>query len=337
MSHAEKQENHAAWPCVFTLVKARGQYTKHCRRDANLLHLVAVSVVREVPQCRCSTWKRAVSVSTPGAETRLLMILDVSFFTWRQLNHDCQTYLAITAAKEERVKNAAVKTSKRIMLKSLVTNLQQLWVVEQTASEKAASCCRTKKNPHITLCCSKKMTAQSWRCAKKACEISVRSCQLEPFHVNCVSSKCCSTNWAVNMELWTLASECSWSWGARRRALPPSFAARVYTSPLDARPPAVRERCTAQGELSVLLCHPHPTKSSKTLLKRSKKKRSLEAGKFLSGLNFILVRGALALALLLLRRRWVHMECLQLGCEEKKCRKACTSAANARSDLACII
>lgn len=65
------------------------------------------------------------SVSTPEAETRLLMILDVWLFTWRQLNHDCQTCLAITAAKEQRVKNAAVKTSKRTMLKSLVTNLQQ--------------------------------------------------------------------------------------------------------------------------------------------------------------------------------------------------------------------
>lgn len=115
------------------------------------------------------------------------------------------------------------------------------------------------------------MTAQSWRRAKRACKISARSCHLKPFHMNCVSSKCCGTNWAVNMELWTLASECSRSLGAHRRALPPSLAARVYTSLLAARPPAVRERCTAQGELSVLLCHQHPTKSSKTVLKTIEK------------------------------------------------------------------
>lgn len=65
--------------------------------------------------------------------------------------------------------------------------------------------------------------------------------------------------------------------------LPPSLAARVSTSPPDARPPAVRRRCTAQGELSVPLCHPHPTKSSETVLKRLKKKCSLEAGKFFVG------------------------------------------------------
>lgn len=151
MSHAEKQENNAARLCVFALIKARGQYTKHCHRDANLLHLVALSVVREVPQCRCSAWKRAVSVSTPEAETWRPMILDVSFFTWRQLNHDCQTFLAITAAKEQKVENAAVKTSKRIMLKSLVTNLQQPCVVEQTASEKASRCRTKKKNTHNSL------------------------------------------------------------------------------------------------------------------------------------------------------------------------------------------
>lgn len=66
------------------------------------------------------------SVSTPGAETRLLTILDVSFFWMLQLNRDIQAYLAITATKGQRVKNAAVKTSKRTMLKPLVTNLQQL-------------------------------------------------------------------------------------------------------------------------------------------------------------------------------------------------------------------
>lgn len=132
-----------------------------------------------------------------------------------------------------------------------------------------------------------------------------------------------------------MASECSRRLGARRRALPPSLAARVYTSPLDARPPAVRERRTAQGEPSVLLCQPRPTKSSKTALKRLKKKCSLEAGKFLSTLFWC--EGVPALASPLLRRRWAHMECLQLGWGEKKCHEARASAANARGDLACII
>lgn len=236
MSHAEKQENNAARLCVFTLVKARGQYTKHCHRDANLLHLVAASVVREVPQCRCSAWKRALSVSTPGAETQLLMILDVSFFYMAAAEPRLSDLSGHYGCKGTEGEKCSCQNLKAHNAKISCQNLQQLWVVEQTASEKAASRCRTKKTP-ITFCCSKKMTAQSWRRAKRACEISVRSCHLKPFHVNCVSSKCCSTNWAVNMELWTLASECSRSRGAHRRALPPSFAAHVYTSLLDARPP----------------------------------------------------------------------------------------------------
>lgn len=178
------------------------------------------------------------------------------------------------------------------------------------------------------------MTAHSWRRAKRACKISVRSCHLKPFHMKCVSSKCCSTNWAVNMELWTLASECSRSLGVHQRALPPSLAARVYTSPLVLQQwgSGVQHR-----ENSLFCCAIRTQQNPQKQFERLKKKCSLEAGKFLSGLNFTLARGVLVLALLLLRHRWVHMECLQLGWEGKKCHKACTSAANARSDLACII
>lgn len=99
------------------------------------------------------------------------------------------------------------------------------------------------------------MTAQKWRHAKRACEISVRSCHLKPFHMNCVSSKCCGTNRAVNMELWTLASECS-----RSRALPPSLTARVYTSPLDARPPRSEGAAYSTGRT---LCSAVPSTPNK--------------------------------------------------------------------------
>lgn len=127
--------------------------------------------------------------------------------------------------------------------------------------------------------------------------------------------------WKWSVELRSLASECRESRGAHLPALLLSFISHIYTSMLTAHAVTVREWCTAAGGISILPWHPPLTTSSKnrTVWKAvfTLCKWAIRGSTFFGTLHC----GATAAAGSFFQCWWVQMECLQPGCEEKKCHR----------------